>query len=78
MKSALWAAAAMLAIVFGVCAGTCLAGCAAVDLAKYKKDAAECRNLPTCEEYVACRKSVEADAGSKWAGHCLDGGTYAR
>lgn len=80
MKAAMWFCAVVLLSLSCGSVAAMLAGCAAVDLAKYKKDAAECRNLATCEEYVACRMSVERDAGSKWSGHCnaKDGGVDAR
>lgn len=79
MKSALMMALVTLCVLIAGGIGACIAGCGAVDVAKYKKDTMECREQSkTCEAYVACRSAVEADAGRKWVASCKDGGADAQ
>lgn len=70
MKDALWAVAALLAMVFGICAGTCLAGCkgridvkkAAVDVVQHQsvldKCKAEARDAGSYPAFESCLKDA--------------------
>lgn len=72
MNRVLWAVSALLAVVFGICAGTCIAGCkggidakkAAIDVAGHQamldKCKGEARDAGKVSAFDACVKDAGA------------------